>query len=201
MPLEKPENIRNQFGWSNGQPWWGLTDLKRAMSVRLDTFRNPDGRPSFNDQTVCAVPLHIHYAFFDQGGYVRLAKEYRKYFLGLHPELRPLNDRVQARPALDGLRDGVYVYLWGKNPAEDLSLVTEMKAAGIEHGIAVFYGKHEIDRSLCDGIKQLGWVVGVYRMPTGNLFRVSKHRGWPNALLSGRLAPDRFLATSDPNGW
>ena len=201
MPLEKMEDIYKPFGWSGGQPWWGLTDLKRAMTARLDSFRNPDGRSSSDDRTVYAVPLRIHYGFFTEGGYAGLAKEYRNYFLSSHPELRPLRERSQARPAVSNLKDAVYVYLWGENPSEDLSLVAEMKTAGIERGIAVFYGKHEVDRALCDGIKQLGWVVGMYRMPTGNLLHVSKNHGWPNALLTSKLAPDRLLATSNLKSW
>jgi Glycosyl hydrolases related to GH101 family, GH129 len=201
MSLKEAEDIYKRFSWSGGQPWWGLTDLKRAMTARLDTLRNADGRSNSDDRTVYAVPLRIRYGFFTEGGYAGLAKEYRNYFLSSHPELRPLRDRVQARPAVSNLKDAVYVYLWGENPAEDLSLVAEMKAAGVERGIAVFYGKHEVDRALCDGIKQLGWVVGMYRMPTGNLFRVSKNRGWPNALLTGKLAPDRLLATSNLKSW
>jgi hypothetical protein len=201
MPLEKADEINKPFSWNGGQPWWGLTDLKRGMRARLDTFRNPEGGRSSNDRTVYAVPLRINYAFFTQGGYAALAKEYRNYFLSAHPELRPLRDRVQARPALSNLKDGVYVYLWGENPAEDLSLVREMKAAGIERGIATFYGRHEVDRALCDGIKELGWTVGMYRMPTGNLFRVSRNRGWPNAVLTGRIAPEDLLARSRLRGW
>ncbi len=38
----------------------------------------------------------------------------------------------------------------------------------------------------------------MYRMPTGNLFRVDRNRrGWPNAILTGRLAPDKFYAESN----
>ena len=201
MPLEKAEEINKPFGWSGGQPWWGLTDLNRAMSARLDTFRSPDRRAEREDSTLYASPLRINYAFFTEGGYLGLAKDYRDYFLGLHPELQPLQERTEARPAVSHLKDGVYVYLWGENPADDLSLVAEMKAAGIERGIAAFYGRHEIDRALCDGIKQLGWVVGRYQMPTGNLFHISKNRGWPDALLTGRLAPEKLLANSNLGAW
>ena len=200
-PLEKPEEINKAFGWGGGQPWWGLTDLKRAMRVRLDTFRNPDGRSGAEDRTVYALPLRVNYAFFTDGGYQQLAKEYRVGFLRSHPEMRPLDERAKARPALSALKDGVYVYLWEKDPAENLKLVAEMKAAGVERGVAVFYGEDRIDRSLFDGIKKLGWVPGMYRMPTGNLFHVSRNQGWPNALLSGRLAPQRFFAESNHSAW
>jgi len=108
---------------------------------------------------------------------------------------------VNERPAVASLKDGVYIYLWGVNPAEDLALVREMKAAGVERGIAVCYGRHEIDRALFDGIKELGWVAGMYRMSTGNLFQVSRRRGWPADLLLGKVAPDRFLAGSNLAGW
>lgn len=201
MPLEGKQQINKPFGWGGGQPWWGITDLKRAMRARLDTFRLPDSRTATDDETIYAAPLRINYAFFPDGGYVGLAKEYRNDFLRSHPEMRPLHERTKARPAVAHLKDAVYVYFWGENPAEDLHLATEMKAAGIDRGIAVFYGRHEIDRALCDGIKQLGWVVGKYQMPTGNLFQVSKKRHWPSAVLTGKLAPDELLASSNRNAW
>lgn len=201
MPLEKAEEIHKSYGFNGGQPWWGLTDLNVAMSARLDTFRKPDTKSDLEDRTLYATPMYIHYAFFTEGGYQALAKEYRSDFMNLHPEMQPLQDRVETRPAVSHLKDGVYVYLWGDSPADDLSLVAEMKAAGIERGIAAFYGRHEIDLALCDGIKELGWVVGRYQMPTGNLFHVSKNRGWPNALLTGQLAPEKLLANSKLSAW
>jgi hypothetical protein len=201
MPLEHIEQINKPFGWSGGQPWWGITDLKRAMRARLDTFRLPDSKTARDDETVYAAPLRINYAFFSEGGYVGLAKEYRRDFLRSHPEMRPLHERTKARPTVAHLKDGVYVYLWGDSPAEDLEVVTEMKAAGVERGIAVFYGRHEIDRSVCDGIKKLGWVVGRYQMPTGNLFQVSRQRHWASALLTGKIAPDKLLAGSNRGAW
>jgi hypothetical protein len=195
LPLEDRPGIVKPFEWSGGQPWWGLTDLKRAMSARLETFRSQAG-----NATVYAVPMRIHYEFFAEGGYLRLAKEYRRGFLASNSGMKPLADRVAERPAVASLKDGVYVYLWGENPAEDLGLVREMKAAGVERGIAVFYGRHEVDRALFDGIRQLGWVAGMYRMPTGNLFQVAR-RGWPADVLLGRVAPDRLLAGSKRPGW
>ena len=201
MPFDKRNEIDKPFSWSGSQPWWGLTDLKRGMTARLDTFRNPSRRRNSDEWTVYAMPLRVHYCFFIDGGYASLAKDYRNYFLNSHPELRPLRERARARPAVSNLKDGVYVYLWGENPAEDLSLVTDMKAAGVDRGIAMFYGRHEIDRPLCDGIKNLGWVVGRYQMPTGNLFRVSRNRGWPNAVLTGRITPEQVLGTSNLRGW
>jgi len=201
MPLERAEEIHKPFGWSGGQPWWGLTDLNRAMLTRLDTFCKPDTKSDREDRTIYATPIRIHYAFFTEGGYQGLAKEYRSHFLALHPQMQPLQERVTARPAVGHLKDAVYVYLWGKDPGEDLEVVSEMKAAGIERGIAVFVGRHEIDRATCDGIKQLGWVMGKYQMPTGNLFHVSKNQGWPSGLLTGKLAPGQFLANSNRNAW
>ena len=190
MPLDRPGDINKPYGWGGSQPWWGLTDLERGMAVRLDTFRNPDTRSGPEDATVYAFPLRLRYDFITTGGYVALAQLYRDYFLAAHPEMQPLRERVARRPPVGMLKDGVYVYFWGENPADDLKLVTEMKAAGIDRGFAVFYGKRPIDRALFDGIKKLGWVPGSYRMPTGNLFRVGR-RGWPNAILTGRMSEPR----------
>lgn len=201
MPLEKPLDIFKEYGWSGGQPWWGITDLHRAMSARLDSFRNPDSHAGDRDGTVYAVPLRIHYAFFPEGGYVALAKDYRDAFLHAHPEMKPLAARVAARPALGTLKDGAYVYFWEPKSADNLQLLAEMRAAGISHGVAVFSGRVPVDRTLFDGIKKLGWVPGVYRMPTGNLFHVSKQRGWPNQLLLGRLNAESFYRSSHQQAW
>ncbi len=200
MPLDRPSEINKAYGWSGSQPWWGLTDLERGMAARLDTFRNLDTRSGPNDATVYAFPMRLHYDFVTGGGYVALAQLYRDYFLAAHPEMQPLRDRVSRRPPVGMLKDGVYVYFWGTNPADDLKLVSEMKAAGIDRGLAVFYGKHPIDRALFDGIKQIGWVPGSYHMPTGNLFRVGR-RGWPNAILTGRMQADTLRRESNPKGW
>lgn len=200
MPLDRPGDINKAYGWSGSQPWWGLTDLQRGLAVRLDTFRNPDTQSGPNDSTVYALPMRVHYDFVTEGGYIALARLYRDYFLAAHPELQPLRDRVSRRPPVGMLKDGVYVYLWGNSPADDLQLVSEMKSAGIDRGLAVFYGKHPIDRALFDGIKRLGWVPGSYHMPTGNLFRVGRH-GWPNAVLTGHQQADQLRRSGDPKGW
>ena len=200
MPLNEPHRINKAYGWSGSQPWWGLTDLERGMAVRLDTFRNPDTRAGPHDSTVYAFPMRLRYDFVASGGYVALAQLYRDYFLAAQPEMQRLRDRVAQRPPVGMLKDGVYVYFWGNDPADDLRLVTEMKAAGIDRGFAVFYGKHPIDRALFDGIKKLGWVPGSYHMPTGNLFRVGR-RGWPNAILTGRMSAEKLRRQSDPKGW
>jgi hypothetical protein len=200
MPLDRPGDINKAYGWGGSQPWWGLTDLQRGLAVRLDTFRNLDTSTGPNDSTVYALPMRLHYDIITEGGYVTLASLYRDYFLKAHPDLQPLRDRVSRRPAVGMLKDGVYVYLWGNSPAEDLQLVSEMKAAGINRGLAVFTGKHPIDRALFDGIKRLGWVPGSYKMPTGSLFKVGRH-GWPNAILTGRQQADQLLRSANPRGW
>ena len=63
--------------------------------------------------------------------------------------------------------------------------------------MAVFYGKHPIDRALFDGIKRLGWVPGSYHMPTGNLFRVGRH-GWANAVLTDNGRPINSAGAAIP---
>jgi len=200
MPLDRPTEINKPYGWSGSQPWWGLTDLEHALAVRLDTFRNPDTSTGPGDSTVYALPMRLHYDFVDRGGYVALAQLYRENFLTAHRDLKPLGDRVGARPPVGILKDGVYVYLWGKDPGEDLDLVKEMKDAGIERGVAVFYGHHPVDRALFDGIKRLGWVPGMYQMPTGNLFRLGRH-GWANDILTDKIAADQLRRGNNSALW
>lgn len=179
MPLAKPDEIEKPFTFTGGQPWWGITDLEQAVSARLDSFVLVEG--------IHASPLKINYAFYTKGGYVGLAKEFRRTYLRANPDVRPLRERVSSRPAVEFLQDSVYLYFWGETPAEDLQLATEMKAAGIDRAIAVTYGRHEIDAPSYAGIRKLGWLTGRYQMPTGNRFKIFKRNGYVNALVNGRL--------------
>lgn len=191
MPMDRMQDIVGPFSWRGGQPWWGITDLKRGMRSRLESFATVEG--------AYAVPLRVSYAFFTDGGYVGLAKEFRRDFLKAHPEMQPLKERVAARPAVGYLKDGAYIYFWGDTPAEDLELAKEMKQAGIDRGIAVTYGRHETDRASCEGIAKLGWVVGKYQMPTGNRFKIYKRNGYAQKLLSGKLGLDQLIDPSQPD--
>ncbi len=192
MPLAKPDAIEKPYTWTGGQPWWGITDLKRAMSARLDSFVLVEG--------IYASPLKINYAFYADGGYVGLAKEFRRNYLRANPDVRPLKERTATRPAVEFLKDSVYIYLWGKTPAEDLQLATEMKAAGIDRAIAVTYGRHEIDGPSYAGIRKLGWLTGRYQMPTGNRFKIFKRNGYVNALVNGRLDRKQLIDPSSLEG-
>ena len=185
MPMDRMADIVSPFDWRGGQPWWGITDLKRSMRSRLESFATVEG--------VYAVPLRVSYAFFNDGGYVQLAKEYRRDFLAAHPDLRPLRERVAARPTVGQLENSVYLYFWGDTPAEDLAVARRMKAAGIDRAIAVTYGRHEISREAYDGMRSLGWVVGKYQMPTGNRFLVYKRSGYARRLAEGRLGPEALV--------
>jgi hypothetical protein len=191
MPMDRMKDIVDPFSWRGGQPWWGITDLKRAMRSRRESFATVEG--------VHAVPLRVSYAFFAEGGYVALAKEFRRDFLAAHPDMRPLTERVAARPAVDFLRDAAYVYFWGDTPAEDLEVARQMKAAGIDRCIAVTYGRHEVDRASTAGMAQLGLVVGKYQMPTGNRFNIYKRNGYAQRLLNNKLGLDQLVDPSDPD--
>ena len=92
MPLDRPAEINKAYGWSGSQPWWGMTDLRRGLAVRLDTFRNPDTQPGPNDSTVYALPMRFHYDFVTEDGYVALAKLYDRKSALTAADL--LNDRV-----------------------------------------------------------------------------------------------------------
>lgn len=191
MPMDRMKDIVDPFSWRGGQPWWGITDLKRGMRARRESFATVEG--------IHAVPLRVSYAFFTEGGYVGLAKEFRRDFLAAHPDMRPLPERVASRPAVGFLQDAAYVYFWGETPGEDLEVARDMKAAGIDRCIAVTYGRHEIDPASTNGMAKLGLVVGKYQMPTGNRFNIYKRAGYAQRLLNDKLGLDQLIDPTNPD--
>jgi len=201
FPLRERAHIRKLYGFGGSLPWWAVTDLNRSAMVLLESACLPDVRTSAEDATVYAVPIRLRYAFLEHEGYVGLAKYYRRYFLKRNPALRPLTERARRKAALQSMKDGVYVYLWEEDPNRNIDLVRRMREAGIEHGIAMFYGDRGRSQELSQGIRGLGWVFGLYRMPTGNLFQVARNYRWERKLLLGDLDPAAFLPKTSLRGW
>jgi hypothetical protein len=120
-------------------PWYGLTDGRRGMMVIVETpdaaaVRIPrlDGllhlAPQWVPQKGRFGPTRrVRYAFFNDGGYVAMAKRYRQYAqdTGL---LRTLADKRAANPDLDLLVGAVNIWCWDRDPA---ALVRELQLAGV----------------------------------------------------------------------
>ena len=122
MPMEQSDRISKPFGWSRSQPSWGLTDLQRGLSVRLDSFRNPDGQPGPQRCHGLCRAAADNYAFFSEGGYTAQAK-LPGLFSSFTPGLAAITRAgFQAAGSRKLERQRLRLSL-GLNPADDLKLV------------------------------------------------------------------------------
>ena len=120
-------------------PWYGLTDGRRGVMAIVET---PDdasvGVPRLDSLLHLAPqwvsqkgrfgpPRRVRYAFFNDGGYVAMAKRYRRYAQdsGL---LKTLADKRAENPNVNLLVGAVNVWCWERDA---VALVREMQAAGI----------------------------------------------------------------------
>ena len=120
--------------------FWGVTDDRQGYAAIIETpddaaiaLQRVDNRlviaPEWDPQKGgFGYSRQLRYVFFDQGGYVAIAKRYRQYAQqkGL---LKTLAEKRQANPAVDLLIGAVNVWNWDCDPAD---LVKDMQAAGIQ---------------------------------------------------------------------
>ena len=119
--------------------WYGQTDGRRAALVIVET--PDDARVSMPRQNglLSLVPRwesqrgqfgparRLRYVFFDDGGYVAMAKRYRQFAkeTGL---LKTLAEKRQANPNVDLLVGAVNVWCWDRDA---VAICRELQAAGI----------------------------------------------------------------------
>ncbi|MBN1846156.1 MAG: carbohydrate binding domain-containing protein [Sedimentisphaerales bacterium] len=120
--------------------WYGVTDGDDGMMVLVET---PDdaavrvvraaGRlcqaPQWQGQKgQFGYPRDLRYIFFDDGGYVAMAKRYRAYAqqIGL---FKTLTEKASQRPALDKLIGAVNVWCWQSDAP---AICREMQSLGID---------------------------------------------------------------------
>jgi hypothetical protein len=120
-------------------PWYGLTDGRRGLMAIVETpddaaVRVPrlDGLLHLAPQWVpqkgrFGPPRRLRYTFFNDGGYVAMAKRYRQYArdTGL---FKTLADKRAANPDVDLLIGAVNIWCWDRDP---VTLVRELQSAGI----------------------------------------------------------------------
>ena len=133
-------------------------------------------------------PRRLRYAFFDQGGYVAMAKRYRAYAqqVGL---FKTLADKRRAKPDIDLLVGAVNIWCWDRDA---VSLVKEIQAAGITrilwsnaqspenlralNALGVLTSRYDIYQDVMDpaNFARLSWVHGDWTT-----------EAWPNDIIIG----------------
>lgn len=121
-------------------PWYGSTDGQTGWMAIVETADDAAVRITRQDELLCLIPEWqpqkgqfgadrvIRYVILDRGGYVAMAKRYRKYAKekGL---LKNLTEKRKTIPAVDKLVGAVNVWCWDKDAP---SICREMQALGIE---------------------------------------------------------------------
>ena len=120
--------------------WWGVTDGRRGVMAIVATPDDASVLAPRQDGRLCLAPLwdaekgkfgsarQMRYVFLDDGGYVAMAKRYRKHAqaIGL---FKTLEQKRAENPNVDRLIGAVNVWCWDRDA---VGLVRQLQAAGIE---------------------------------------------------------------------
>jgi hypothetical protein len=128
-------------------PWWGVTDGENGVMTQVDTpfdcmfsvqwVKTPSGQRTLPHVTwvgskrALAYPRRVTFRFFAEGGYVAMAKAFRRGEKK-RDMFRTWSEKVRANPAAARLKGALDVWHSGDlNP----HLIECMKAAGIRKAI------------------------------------------------------------------
>ena len=128
-------------------PWWGVTSGDAGVMTQIDTpydsmfsmqwVNTPAGQRTLPQVTwvgskqCLAYPRRVLYRFFDHGGYVAMAKAFRKNQQA-NGAFRSWKDKVRANPTVDRLRGALDVWSQVEITAE---MIDQLRAAGIRKAI------------------------------------------------------------------
>ncbi|AMV39122.1 glycoside hydrolase [Planctomyces sp. SH-PL62] len=120
--------------------WWGVVDGQAGLMAIVETPDDASVRVPRSEGKLCLAPLwepqkgrfgptrRIRYIFFEDGGYVAMAKRYREYArsTGL---LKTLVQKRAENPNIDKLVGAANIWCWDRDP---VAIVRELKEAGID---------------------------------------------------------------------
>ena len=120
--------------------WWGVTDGRRGVMAIVETPDDASVLAPRQDGLLCLAPLwdpqkggfgasrRMRYVFLDDGGYVAMAKRYRKHaqVIGL---FKTLEQKRAENPSVDRLIGAVNVWCWDRDAT---AIVRQLQVAGIE---------------------------------------------------------------------
>jgi hypothetical protein len=121
-------------------PWYGLTDGRRGVMTLVETPNDAAVKiprlggllhlaPQWVPEKVrFGSSRKIRYVFFDDGGYVAMAKRYRDHArtTGL---LKTLAEKRRVNPNVDLLLGAANIWCWDSNP---VAIVRDLQSAGIQ---------------------------------------------------------------------
>lgn len=143
-PVEENVSIPRSFGLSmpffgvaddvDGAGWMGLLETPDDVSVVPSRVNGclTAGVEWLSQKGKFGYARRIRFAFQERGGYVAMAKRYRK-IAQKQGRLVTLADKRNLNPKIDVLVGAANVwYMYGSNAVDSVQLVKEMQSAGIE---------------------------------------------------------------------
>jgi len=159
--------------------WMGMVDneFKTGYMAILDTPYDATMRTKRENGLVSFEPLwlpsmenfgykrKVTYHFFDEGGYVAQAKNYRDYIWKKN-NIISLSDKLKRFPAMEKMMGSVHIYVWDK--AREVEFAKELKESGIGKALILWDANHtpypEIGYD--NKLKELGYATGGYELFT-----------------------------------
>lgn len=138
--------VRNPAMWSSGMSmaffgveedasgagWMAIAETRddaKVNVVNVDSKPVALGPAWVAQRGVFGCPRTVRYVFLDRGGYVAMAKRYRR-FAAERGLVKTFREKAKERPKTDVLLGAANVWCWGfRDPS---AFVAEMQAAGIE---------------------------------------------------------------------
>jgi len=159
--------------------WMGVVDdkMENGYMTILETPYDAGLRTQRTDGLVTFSPVwfpsmqkfgysrKVSYHFFDKGGYVAQAKNYRDYIWKKNNVIS-LKEKGKRFPTMDKMMGAVHIYVWDK--AREVEFAKELKASGIEKALILWDANHtpypEIGYD--NKLKELGFATGGYELFT-----------------------------------
>jgi hypothetical protein len=198
--VNSPENLRKVTGmyytydWGGlSMPWFGLTDFNGGLLGLIETpddsgvdlqVRGNNRVHMWHPQPVWRPSKHlvrytrkILYKIFETGGYVEMAKWYRRRMIeeGHHVTLR---EKVTKTPALEKLIGALDLHIRGEDQ-EAFEAVAWLRDQGVKK---MLINTHA-NRRYTDQFKQWGYLMGTYEIytdihPPDSLGRRGRSSNW-----------------------
>lgn len=166
------------WSWAQGSlimPWYGLLRGDAGLMVMVETAvdwsmqtarATGSGAPVVTavsnwlpSRGALSYPRRIRFCVFDRGGYVAMAKRYRRYVQETG-RLKTAAERARSIPAVAKLVGAIDIY--DQTPGDDPTVLDWMIQSGIHH--ALYYGGPSVERNR--KAREAGYVTSIYDIYT-----------------------------------
>jgi len=161
-------------------PWWGLTDGERGVMTQVDTpydcmfsiqwVKTPKGERTLpqitwvGSKSAFAYPRRVTFRFFTEGGYVAMAKAFRRGEQA-RGAFKSWEDKIRANPSVERLKAALD--LWHQSNVTP-HLIAHLQQAGVRKAIVAKPRGGDapptqgIEREAIEAAVDAGYLIGGY---------------------------------------